>query len=141
MACDKTTTNEEPVSIYFDIYVQNEKGDNLLDHKYFEKDIKLFYMKNDKLEEVFDPKMDTPRNVKFLDIEENKVLRVFPNNSGNDNPLTIIEWGDEDMDTIKCHFKKNGEGLGYLIESVWYNGVKKIPDQAVGPTRGFIIVK
>jgi len=141
-ACDRSTLNDEPISTSMDIYVQNEEGNNLLDQVYFEKDIKLFYLNNDKLVEVYDPNMDTPRNFKFLDIEENKVLRIFPNTSGSDFPLTFVKWSEEaEMDTIKCQFKKNDDNLAYRLDTVWYNGEKKFPDQAVGPTRGFKIEK
>lgn len=140
-SCSKSSDNAEDIGANLDIYVQNSEGKNLLGDVYKEENIKLYYLDAGKVKEVYDPNMATPRNVKFVDIAGSKVLRVFTNLNDEAYPITYIEWNKEEMDTIRCHYRRSENNSNINIDSVWYNGVKMFPDHAFGPTEGIKIEK
>ncbi len=140
-SCSKSSDDAEYIGSAIDIYIQNLDGENLLGDVYKEENIKLYYLNNGITEEVYDPNMASPRNFKFIEIDGNMAIRVFANLNDENFPITYVEWNEQDMDTIRCHYYRSEDNSTVYIDSVWYNEVKMFPDHAFGPTEGFKIVK
>lgn len=140
-SCNKSSDDAEYIDRALDIYVQNSDGENLLGNVYKEESIKLYFLNNGKVEEVYDGNMADPRNFQFIDIYGEPAIRVFVNFNDENFPITYLEWNEEDVDTIRCHYYRSEGNSTIYVDSVWYNEVKMFPDHAFSPTKGFKIVK
>jgi hypothetical protein len=107
--------------------------------------LRLMYLINGNTVNVNDPNMDCPRNICHVTDAGSERIRLFPNDKENEEfPVTFIRWGNEDLDTIKCHFirKDNGINSSIVCDKVWFNGLLMFPDNAVaGLGRAFKVVK
>jgi len=95
------------------------------------EEIKIFYLKQGIVEEVYNENMRAKRN--FL-IDENDIelwknlfpnseylVRLFPNDSILEEfPITYIQWNSKNTDTIKCKYERSAEVIG--CSKVWLNG-------------------
>lgn len=140
ISCDKSTQSGEYIEAGIDIYIQNSDGDNLLGKTYLEQEMRLFYLNNGNIEAVYNPNMDNPRGLEFIDIKGNTALSVFTNLNETDvYTITYLSLNEFDMDTIKAHYNRSENSI--MLDTVWYNGKRMLPDNFLGPTLGFKIVK
>ncbi len=139
-SCEKESLNFN-LDRQIEILVTDKSGNNLLNpsnpEAYNIKDIRLYYLEDNNLKEVFYSHQDYPRNYMILD-ELDYRIRIFPNASKEEEfPVTLIKWNETDMDTIKCEFSRTENSL--ICRKVWYNG-KPMWDN-IGVERFFEIVK
>ncbi|MDX8341626.1 hypothetical protein SLH46_20675 [Draconibacterium sp. IB214405] len=108
--CNK---NEELVGFYldrgFEFTLLNNKNEDLLSSETTgainEEDIRLFYSVEGELQPVYNANFDYPRN--FLIYEDGGMnrIRIFMNSSDTEEkPITIIDWGNNDTDTVAVEF-------------------------------------
>jgi len=124
-SCNKDE-EKELVSFYhstsFEVSIKNNAGEDLLDpnnpNSYNENEIKIFYLINGEMEEVYDALMDSPRNFFIFKSESEYKLRLFLDYS-TDFTTTYIKWNESEMDTIQAEIFKT-EGLT-AYSKAWYN--------------------
>jgi len=149
VSCNKEKSQNEVISTNIDIFVENSIGENLLKETHpnviNSDSIKLIYLINGNKFTVYNADMDCPRNICYITDSGSERIRVFPNDVENEEyPVTYINWGNGDMDTLKCHFvrKDNGSSSSIVCDKVWFNDLLMFPDNAVaGYGRAFKIVK
>lgn len=114
--------NNDNIDSYLFIYLQDSKGNNLLDtENYLETEMKLFYVVNGVSKEFYNASYDTPKNLKIIKESSPFKLIVYPNNTDKEEfPVTYLQLNKTDTDTIKCHFRRT-EG-SEICDKVWYNG-------------------
>ena len=109
--------NSVPSPTGVGIFVINKDCEDLLnsDHPnaFKQKNIKVFYLINDELEEINDPKKGGFTIYKHSG-EDRSHMRLTVNNrvgekSKSKNPITYIQWSENDVDTLQCEtIKING---------------------------------
>lgn len=108
----------------FEFSVFNSQDVDLLDpttpNHLEEDDIKIFYEIDGKMIEVYESHLDHPRKLFIFEHENEYRIRVFLNHSDtSDEPITYIQWNDDDTDTVKATFER---AKNYLrISKVWLN--------------------
>lgn len=90
------------------------------------KDIKLYYLVDGEKQEVFDGRLDHPRNFAIynrgeeLNNSDGHIIRIVTNISESDTiPITYIQWNEKDTDTIKCEYVRTQNTIWIL--KAWYN--------------------
>ncbi|MEP0368693.1 MAG: hypothetical protein ABJN36_12100 [Cyclobacteriaceae bacterium] len=87
------------------ISVINEDSVDLLDPSepsaYIEEDIKIFYLINGMVEEVYFSNLDSPKNFIIGKGSPFYTMDLVPNRDGS---TTYIQWSDSDTDTLVCEF-------------------------------------
>jgi len=125
LSCQK-----EENSVFLDggieITVIDNNGNDLLnpsaENSFKEESIKIYYLIDGVVEEVYHPTADYPRN--FFIYERDGIYRMALSLNGNEKdefPVTYIQWNETDTDTVKGSFLR-GEGF-LMCTKVWYNGV------------------
>lgn len=139
MSCDKETNEPDSfvLSANVDIIYLNKTGDDLLNHttdEYFQIDsMKLFYIIEGEVIEVYDPNMASPRNIMLMTETTPNRLRIFTPDNINEftsekdgikygTAITLLKLTDIDTDTIKTGWSYK-EGKYFVIDKVWYNDV------------------
>ncbi len=110
-----------------DFLVSNQNGDDLLNpnttNAYSAESIKIFYLKDGIVEEIYNSNLALPRNFKIVSPEdsgeETYFMRIFLNNFVSENAITYIEWNETDTDTIRANFN-NGDNYS-ILSKAWYN--------------------
>lgn len=110
-----------------EINVTNTKGEDLLDPKntnsFDQSKIKIFYLIDGKLVEVYDGSKQSPRNFYVAQQEGHYVLTVFLNHSESDKfPETHIQWSENNIDIIKGEFTRTKNAV--IKKTIWFNGVQ-----------------
>jgi len=147
VSCKKEQKIQVNIDTQIDVFVQSINGDNLLlggpTNAINPDSIKLSYLINGNVRTVYNSDLDCPRAVCFLTDAGNERIRIFPNDLETEAyPITYIEWGNGDVDTIKCHFERNTSGSTVICDKVWFNSTLKYPDDAIAEIgRAFKIVK
>ena len=148
VACTKQKESNVVISTAFSMLVENSKGENLLKKTTLNainaEAIQLSYWINEKKLNVYNSDMDCPTGICPINDANFVGLRVFPNDTKDyEYPLTFIKWENGDIDTIKCHFKRNeGDDMSIICDKVWFNDVQMFPNNALtGFGRAFKIVK
>lgn len=104
--------------------VTNENGADLLNpnnpNAYLEENIRLFYLINGQVEEVYDGNLDNPRHFSVFHHESKYRIGIGLNENGQPS-TTHIKWNDTDTDTIKAEFRRWGASSIQVLK-VWYNG-------------------
>ncbi|WP_031425994.1 hypothetical protein [Flavimarina sp. Hel_I_48] len=105
--------------------VVNDDGENLLDPdnpEHFSKDtIKLFYLINGEKQEVYDGNLDSPRNYKIFEVENEYVIGITPNYSETEEtPITYIQWDENDTDTLEVSYERKRNAV--IQTKIWLNG-------------------
>jgi len=112
-----------------DFGVSSPTGIDLLNpanaNAYLEESIKIYYLQNGEVKEVYNSNADNPRNFRIVSPEnsgdEKYFMLLFLNNLESENAITYIEWNETDTDTLRANFRT---GKGYTILSkTWYNDV------------------
>lgn len=130
-ACNKEKNDDIHYNLDTDISITviSENGIDLLNSDntdaFLEENIKIYYLVNGEMEEVYDPNMDNPRNFSINEPEVNgdKYWMELSLNIASDTTevygITYIKWNDIDTDTIQCDYKS---GNGYtIITKVLFN--------------------
>lgn len=123
--CVEEGSEQAIIDNKLDFKVLNESNDDLLDSNTTDAinidNIKLFYIIDGQLQEVYDPLMDYPKNFFVFNDSGNYRIRLFLNSDENEElPETIIQWTENEADTIKAEFKRGLNSL--LLKNVWVNG-------------------
>lgn len=126
IACEKDI-NSTYIDTSISILLVNEQNQNLLAPPAIinSSDINLYYLVNGVPQLFNKPTADAPKG--FLinkDPEGRTLLRIFPNDSDEKFPITLLKIGNSTMDTIKCENDKKGSHYLSSIR-VWHNGVLK----------------
>ncbi|WBL22970.1 hypothetical protein [Zunongwangia sp. HRR-M8] len=112
------------LDVAVEITVENQRGENLLDPSHPNSinsdEIKLYYVENGKAQEVYDETSDLPRSFVVFKSGDEYRMRIVQNYSDEEEPLTLVQWNERDIDTIKSEFLK---GDRYIIQDkIYYNG-------------------
>lgn len=126
--CLKKNDQGDYVDIYIDLKLENTQGSDLLnpdtENSYNQKDIKLFYLLNGIEHYHFCDNCDYQNHYHFYERDNRFVMRISPSyvtqEDGSD-PVTYIQWNDNDRDTIQCHINRNKDGSKIFCSKVWYN--------------------
>jgi hypothetical protein len=110
------------------LVVTDDQNNNLLDPStpgHFEKNkIRIFYVKDGERKEVYSPNLDRPRNfdISNENAAQEYAMKLFPDEGKIDNEITttIIQWSDNDEDTVTCEVRR--EASSVWISKVWYDG-------------------
>lgn len=146
-SCGKENKTTEVHDIQIDIFVLDHSGINLLSKNNatpFDVDaIKLLYLINEDLITVNKATADCQRGFCLITDAGSERIRIFPNDAEGDAlPVTYIDWGNGERDTIKCHFIRNVDGSSVVCDKVWFNEELVFPDKAVPDFgRAFQIIK
>lgn len=133
----KEPKNQDVISTTIGFHLLNEQGEDLLDPNVkgyydFEK-MKLFYLRKGKKIEVFDPLMESPRNLAVISESEPNYLRVhlgaydenytsFENGVKKGIHIAYLKLSETDTDTIKSSWMSKPNI--FAISKIWYNGVE-----------------
>ncbi|MDN3595275.1 hypothetical protein [Zunongwangia endophytica] len=112
------------LDVAVEITVEDQRGENLLDPSHPNAinadEIKLYYVENGKAQEVYDETSDLPRSFVVFKSGDEYRMRILQNYSDEDEPLTLVQWNERDIDTIKSEYLK---GDRYIIQDkIYYNG-------------------
>ena len=93
------------------------------ENAYLAENIKIYYLINGEVKEIYNSNMDAPRNFAIISPEDSGenfyFMTIGLNSSELENAITYIEWNDMDTDTIRANFRS---GDNYtLITKAWYN--------------------
>lgn len=150
LSCNKEKYCCDARSTGIGIFVVDSLGNDLLNTEIpgaiNTNEIELMYLIDGSMQTVYNPNMDCPRNVCYYNEHpEGGFIRIFPNEvESEEYPITYIDWGNGDIDTLKCHFIRNDDGRSSSIvcDKVWFNNILEFPDNAIhGFDRTFKIVK
>jgi hypothetical protein len=147
MICFSCKEEEQPNFVVVDmmtfITVLDQQGNNLLDPSnegsFMEKEIKIFYERNGKMEEFFQANLDMPRN-----------FRIDPPELGSDYLIalaleaetTVIQWNEVESDTLRAEIEHLGqEGTGIVVKKVFYMDEIKYNIATSTTGREFTIIK
>jgi hypothetical protein len=148
-SCNKEKTKNAVIDTQIDVFIENSVGENRLlsttINNISPDSIRLQYLINGDKFTVYNSKMDCPTNICAISDIGSERIRIFPNDiESEDYPITYINWGNGDIDTLKCHFVRKGNETNSSIvcDKVWFNDLLMFPDKAViGFGRAFKIVK
>jgi len=129
-ACNKPN-DDLLVSSYigssFEFSVFNSQNEDLLDpatpNHYDASEIKLFYLIDGEIKEVYNPTADFPRNYRIEKRENEYRIVLFLNHpDASDTTFTYIQWNNNDKDTIETVYQRFGSSA--LKGKVWLNGLE-----------------
>lgn len=125
---DEPTNEAMSISSNIDLIIKNNIGQDLLStltpNTLNSNDIKLYYLINGQVQEVYNAYLNNPRNYLIYDYINTKAIRVFLNDQSTEEyPIAYLKWNNTDTDTIKCHFNRGVGNDGAIIfcDKVWYN--------------------
>jgi hypothetical protein len=145
-SCNKEKTSGDDLDTAVDIFVEDANGNNLLvdgtpNAINFDA-VKLIYLVDGDATEVYDERLDCPKFICHETSDKgSERVRIFPNTAeGEEFPITFINWGNGDMDTLKCHFVRSESSV--VCDKVWLNDVPMFPENAIVEFgRAFRIIK
>lgn len=119
---EQSGTNGISISASTLVSVLDDKGNNLLDPEFEgafkSEEIKIFYIRNGKIEEFFNPDLDMPRN-----------FRVYKHEVTDEYMLvlgleyeTIVQWREGVTDTLRTEFYYFRENSGFRVDKIHYKG-------------------
>src|SRR5690606_16006177 len=117
------------LDVGFEFSIKDSEGNDLLNpqnpNSFNEPDIKLFYLVNGEVNEVYDGNMDYPRNFVIHEYPPTSEYRigVFLNHAETEElPITYIKWNETDTDTLKCEIYRTNSLT--KITKLWLNDVQ-----------------
>lgn len=122
----------------------DESGEDLFSsesYTYYNKDsIRIYYMVNNQPEEIYNSRVDAPRNF-YINYSNNRFrMQLYPNYEPSEEfPVTLIYWNSNDTDTLKCGFERNSNTI--ICNKVWFNEDLVWQDFSGDLKRSFEIVK
>lgn len=122
--CKNKTINSVVIDTHIDILLVSPTGDNLIDQNEInDNNIKIYYLIDGKKELFSKGNLDYPKGYTIVKNSDNRnIFRLFPNDN-QETPITLIEFPNSDIDTIKCEFYKSSSST--ICTQVWYNNVVK----------------
>lgn len=143
--CDKSSDMKETYNFDtgLEFLVFNSNNEDLLDpataNHYEATEIKLFYVVDGEIEEVYDQNMDNPRNFSIYKHEDEYRIGVsFNHTETSEKPITYIQWNNNDTDTIEVAYERTENAI--LKRKVWLNG-KQIWDWTTNENEYYILTK
>jgi hypothetical protein len=129
--CDKADDSIEReynsfIDVSLEFSVLNSQNEDLLNpenpnHLDITK-IKLFYVIDGEMQEVYNPRMDHPRNFRIYQHENEYRIGVTLNlTETSEKPITYIQWNDTDTDTIEVTIKRTQNST--IHDEIWLNGI------------------
>jgi hypothetical protein len=124
------SSDDSPEQFVYDVGVEfsikDSQGNDLLnpenENTLNSSEIKLFYVVNGAVEEVYDGNMDYPRNYVIYDyapVSEYRIS-VFLNNADTEaQPITYIQWNATDTDTLRSEIYRRNNLV--KIKTLWLN--------------------
>lgn len=136
MGCSKDDDQAQyNLAVGFDMSIKDRDGNDLLDpanpNAFKESDIKLYYVIDGNVEEVFDGRLDSPRNFYIYNRNSEYRIGITQNyTETSDMPITYIKWNDNDTDTITSTFRR-GENFViqekiFLNDSLIWDGTENL---------------
>lgn len=124
-ACESEDENQFYIDRKIDVTVKDNDGNDLLNPdkggSFSEEDISILYLIDGEMKEVIRPNLEHPKNFFIFEHESEYRMRIFPNDqTDNDSPVTFIKWGENEIDTIKCHIETRENSI--ICTKVWING-------------------
>lgn len=112
--------------VEFELIVTDIDGNDLLNpenpNSFKNTEIKILYLINGKMEEVYDENKDYPRNFFIYQHENEYRIKVFLNHSQTEEiPKTYIQWNETNTDVLGAKFISTNTFV--KIDSVWLNEV------------------
>lgn len=128
-SCEKSIPTN--VDIVTHLVVLDDQSRNLLspDTPGFLKkeDIRIFYLKNGALEEVYHPNYTWPRNFDIIKNDLGEYAMILVPDEGTSNgeiTSTIIKWNDSNQDTLKAQMIRFESNVSVTsISKIWFNDV------------------
>ncbi len=135
LGCKKTEpTDGVFIHTSIEFSVVDADGNDLLDprteHSINPADIRIYYLKEGKLEEVYDSRLDDPRNFsirapgQYAGPDTGYRMRVIVNSpeSITGSSETHIQWGELGRDIIHAEFRGSPSFSVLMVNKVWLNG-------------------
>lgn len=151
ISCNKEDKNMggDVIDIGISIFIKDVNGNNLLvdtsSNAINADSIRLVYLINGSFINVYNENLDCPYSICYMAVNGNEHIAITPNHTENDLcPITYIDWGNGDIDTLKCHFNRvqSNEIFSILCDTVWFNETRMFPDSAIPSFgRAFMIIK
>ena len=114
------------IDINIDLKVLDKNGHNLLDSTisgyYKSKEIRIFFLENGVKTEVYNPRLDAPRNFFVSSVGNGQYfMRLFPNEGTFDQETTttFLQWRQGDEDTLKTTMTRISRSV--YCSKVFYN--------------------
>ena len=126
---DNNNNSAYALSTGVEFRVSSPTGIDLLDpanaNAYLEESIKIYYLQNGAVNEVYNSNLSLSRNFDIVSPEDSGdslyFMRIFLNNLEKENAITYIEWNEADSDTLRANFR-TGKGYTFLSKT-WFNDV------------------
>ena len=125
VGCKKTNVNDSVViDKAIELSLVDAEGNDLLnpqhDHAIAPSGIKIFYLIEGELQEVYNPTRDNPRNFFIRQHGTEYRIHIFLNSDeGEEFPETFIQWNESYTDNVKAKFRRSPSLL--VIDEVWLN--------------------
>lgn len=127
LGCDSEGGEEQFVyDVAFEFDIKDSEGNDMLNpenpNSFDESAIKLFYLIEGNVTEVYDGNMDYPRNFRIYEYPPASAYRIviFLNHSETEEfPITYIKWNETDTDTISSEIYRTSSLV--KIQKVWLN--------------------
>lgn len=101
--------------------------------------INIYYVINGKQVLQNNGNLDYPKSFRIINDQDGEnVLDVFLNNSNEPMPVTLVSFGNSDVDTIRCEYRR--EKLSVICTKIWYNNDLKY-DVKMNMDRKFSVIK
>ncbi len=123
-SCKKTSNYSFIKDIKIEILLTDESGEDLFNpesYTFYNKDsIRIYYLINNEPVEIYNPRMEAPRNF-YVNYSQGRFrLQLYPNYELSEElPVTILYWNSHDTDTLKCGFIRNSNTI--VCTKIWYN--------------------
>ena len=148
VSCQDHKIGDVIYDVAIDVVLKNSNGENLLaeqtaDHIDFES-INVSYLLEGDVQTVYNSNLDCPKNICLINDPGQPVgVRIYLNDAlGDAYPVTYIDWGNGDIDTLKSHFVRKNDGAYVVSDSVWFNNGLMYPNQtSSGLGRAIEVVK
>lgn len=130
-SCSKseTETIATVIDTHIDLKIINNNGEDLLDPNQINtlntNDIWIKHLNNGVVENYFCHLCDLSKGFYFYNRDNFNVMSLVPNiktQLDNSNPITYIEWNENDTDTIQCYILNKKSKSFIICTKVWYNG-------------------
>lgn len=128
IGCDTDEGEEQvDIAVAINFSIRDSEGNDLLNpnnpNSFDESEVKLFYLIDGNLTEVYDGNKHSPRNFTMNEYPPASEYRmtIFVNHSKTEEyPITYIKWNETDTDTIKTEIYRTGSLTE--IRKAWFNG-------------------
>ena len=124
-----SSENNDDINSYvmegsIDFSIKDTEGNDLLNPNnkgaFKENEIKLFYLNDNVVEEVYNQNRDYKRGFHLFKIDSGYRISVGLNSAETEEfPITYVQWDETDTDTLKGEFKRTPNGT--FLKKVWLN--------------------